>query len=167
MMKKWMTMVICAIMLTGCAAPTFETLGDIPHQQVAAPVLRKVVLTLPEGAVKSVWSGEEDTMYLCDGYTVHLQTMDSGDLKQSIRSLSGFDPDALTVVKSTCGDHDRYDWVWTAAGEGGDAVFRCALLDDGNFHYALTVSAPANAAGTLTEQWTNIMSTFCLENIEN
>ena len=163
MLKKWMTIGICAILLTGCTAPTFETLGDIPHQQVVAPVPQKVVLTLPEGAVKSVWSGEEDTMYLCDDYTVHLQTMDSGDLKESIRSLSGFDPDDLTLVKSTCGDHDRYEWVWTAVGEGGDVICRCALLDDGKFHYALTVSASATAAGTLTEEWTDIISTFCLK----
>ena len=109
MLKKWMTIGICAILLTGCAAPTFETLGDIPHQQVAAPVPQKVVLTLPEGTVKSVWSGEEDTMYLCEDYTVHLQTMDSGDLKQSIRCLSGFDQDDLTVVGEVFG-------VWNIEG---------------------------------------------------
>ena len=167
MLKKWITIGICAFLLTGCAAPTFETLGDIPHQQVAAPVPQKVVLTLPEGAVQAVWAAEGDTMYLCEDYTVHLQTMDAGDLKRSIRSLSGFDPENLTLVKSTCGDHDRYEWVWTAAGEGGDAVYRCALLDDGDFHYALTVTAPATTAGTLTEEWTKIMSTFCLEHTEN
>jgi hypothetical protein len=167
MLKKWITIGICAILLTGCAAPTFETLGDISHQQVAAPVPQKVVLKLPEGAVKSVWSGEGDTMYLCNDYTLHLQTMDAGDLRKSIRLLSGFAPENLTLVKSTCGDHDRYEWVWTAAGEGGDAVYRCALLDDGNFHYALTVTASASTAGTLTEEWKNIMSTFCLEHTEN
>lgn len=167
MLKKWIVFGICTVLLTGCAAPTFETLGDIPHQQVAAPAARKVVLTLPDGAVQTVWSGEEDTMYLCENYTVHLQTMDSGDLKGSVRLLSGFDPEKLTIVKSACGDHDRYEWVWTAAGEGGDAVYRCALLDDGSFHYALTVSASAAAAGKLSEEWNEIMSTFCLEHTEN
>lgn len=163
MLKKWMLMIICACLLTGCAAPTFETLGDVPHQQVAAPVPRKVVLELPEGAVKSVWSGEEDTMYLCEDYTVHLQTLGAGDLSASIRHLSGFDKEQLTIMQSRCGDHDRYEWVWTAAGEGGDAVYRCALLDDGDFHYALTVTASAATAGAFTEEWTEIMSTFRLK----
>lgn len=163
MLKKWITIGICAILLTGCATPTFETLGDIPHQQVAAPLPQKVVLKLPENAVQAVWSEESETMYLCQDYTVHLQTLDSGDLKSTIRQLSGFDKDRLTLVESRCGDHDRYEWVWIAAGEGGDVLCRCAVLDDGNFHYALTVTASTEAAGALTEEWNGIMSTFCLE----
>ena len=166
MLKKWIAIGICAVLLTGCASPTFETLGDIPHQQVAAPVPRKVVLTLPDGAVKSVWSGEGDTMYLCEDYTVHLQTLDSGDLKSSIRQLSGFDNDQLTLMQSRCGDHDRNEWVWTAAGEGGDVICRCTVLSDGSFHYAMTLTADASAAGKLTQEWNDIMSTFCLEESE-
>lgn len=163
MMKKWIAIGLCAFLLTGCAASTFETLGDIPHQQVAAPSAKKVVLSLPENAVQAVWGSEEDIMYVCGDYTLHLQTMDAGDVKGSISRLSGFDPENLTVVESRCGDHDRYEWVWTAAADGGDVICRCALLDDGNFHYAITVTADASAAGQLSQQWNDLLSTFCLE----
>lgn len=163
MLKKWFLLLLMMGMLTGCASPTFETLGDIPHQQVAAPTPRKVVLTLPEEAQQAVWSQNGDTMYLCDDYTIHLQTLNAGDLQGSIRQISGFDREKLTVMESVCGDHDRYEWVWTAPGEGGDAVFRCVLLSDGDFHYALTVSADATEAGGLTDQWNALLGSFCLE----
>lgn len=163
MLKKWFLLLFTMGMLTGCATPTFETLGDIPHQQVAAPAPRKVVLSLPEKAQQAVWSQEGDTMYLCNEYTIHLQTMDGGDLQGSMRQISGFDREKLTVIESVCGDHNRYEWVWTAPGEGGDAVFRCVLLSDGDFHYAVTVSADAEDAGRLTDQWNTLLSSFCLE----
>ena len=163
MLKKWMLIGICAILLTGCASPTFETLGDIPHHQVAAAVPREVVLELPEEAVLSVWKNEADTMYLCWDFSVHLQTLEAGDLQGSIRQLCGYDRANLTVVESCCGDHSRYEWVWIAAGEGGDEIYRCALLDDGDFHYALTLTASSDTAGALSQTWNEIMASFCLE----
>ena len=162
-MKKWILVFFC-LLLTGCgSAPTFETLGDVPHQQAVAPIPRSVLLELPADAVKAAWTGAEDTLYLCEDYTVHLQTLSAGDLGGTIRRLSGFEKENLTVIESRCGDHKRYEWVWTAAAEGGDAVYRCAVLDDGNFHYALTLSAGATDAGGLTEAWNQMISTFCLE----
>ena len=165
MLKKWLLMMLCATLLTGCASATFETLGDIPHQQVDAPMPRKVILDLPEDTVQAVWSQEDDTMYLCQDYTVHLQVLSAGDLQSTIRQVSGFEKENLTILESRCGDHDRFEWVWIATGEGGDAVYRCAVLSDANFHYALTLSANAETAGNLTEQWNNIMRSFCLENV--
>lgn len=163
MLKKCFFLLLMMGMLTGCASPTFETLGDVPHQQVAAPTPRKVVLTLPEEAHQAMWSQDGNTIYLCDDYTIHLQTLQASDLQSSIRQISGFDREKLTVLESACTDHDRYEWVWTAPGEGGDAVFRCVLLSDGDFHYALTVSADADDAGSLTEQWNALLGSFCLE----
>lgn len=162
MLKKWLLVWIC-LLLTGCTSATFETLGDIPHQQVDAPTPRKVVLQMPEDTVQAVWSQEGDTMYLCDDYTVYLQTFQAGDLNNTVRLLSGFEKDKLTMMQKHCGDHDRYEWVWISAGEGGDMLNRCAVLSDGNFHYSLTLSADTIAAGDLMEEWNALMSSFCLE----
>ena len=164
MIRKCFLLVLCAVMLTGCTSATFETLGDVPHQQVDAPLPSQVILDLPENTVLAVWSQEEDTLYLCQDYTAHLQTLSAGDLRTTVQKLSGFSPENLTILESRCGDHDRYEWIWVAAGEGGDVVNRCAVLSDGNFHYALTLSANADAAGNLTAQWNSLMNSFCLEN---
>ena len=166
MLKKWMLLCLCAVLLTGCSSATFETLGDEHDQQVAAPLPRNVTLELPQEAVQSVWASEVDRMYLCGDYTVYLQTMPSGDLAGSVRQLSGMDIQKLTVLTSSCEDHQRYEWVWVAAGEGCDAVYRCVLLDDGNFHYALTLTADSFTVGSMNEAWNGILSSFCLEELQ-
>lgn len=163
-MKKWIMMALTALMLTGCAAaPTFETLGNISHSNPSAPVQRQVLLELPDDAAEPVMADDSDTMYICDNYTIVLQTMEAGDLTATVRSLCGFTPDQLTVLESRCADHDRMDWVWTAAGEGGDVVCRAAVLDDGDFHYTLCVMADADEAGELTQTWNALFRSFCLE----
>ena len=163
MLKKWIMTGICLLCLTGCAQTTFETLGDVAHQQVLAPIAREIVLQLPQDAVQAVWEGESDIFYICEDYTIHLQTLEAGDLNSSIQIMSGFQKNALTVLESRCGDHGRYEWVWTAVAEEGDLVCRSVLLDDGNFHYALTLAADASVAGSLSDQWNILMSSFCLE----
>lgn len=163
MWKKWIGMGLCVFLLTGCAQSTFETLGDVQHQNVVAPAARKIQLDLPQDTILAVWEREGDSLYMCRGYTVHLQTLDGGDLEGTIRSLSGFEKDGLTVLQTVCGDHSRYEWVWTAAGEGGDVICRSAVWDDGDFHYGLTLMADASVAGSLTAQWNELMASFCLE----
>jgi VCBS repeat-containing protein len=53
---------------------------------------------------------------------------------------------------------DRYESVWSAVGEGEDQVGRLVILDDGNYHYAVTVMAPAETAGELTKTWQKLLN---------
>lgn len=166
-MKKWMCVILAAMMLTGCsAAPTFETLGNVDHLDPDIPAPREIALILPDDAMQPVIASGADQLYVCEAYTISVQTMASGDLSATVQSISGFSPEQLTILESRCGDHDRLDWVWTAAAEGGDAMCRAALLDDGIFHYTLCVTASAEAAGTLNEQWNALFGSFCLKEME-
>lgn len=162
-MKRGILFLLVLLILTGCSSATWETLGDIPHQDVAAPAMQQILLTLPEDSAEAVWSGENEKMYLCEDYSIHIQTLDGGNIASSVQELSGFLPKNLTIVESRCGNHQRYEFVWTAAAEEGDLISRCALLDDGNYHYALTVTAAAADAGNLQSQWNELMRSFCLE----
>lgn len=164
-MKKWMVILVCMLLLSGCGArETFETLGNVPHLPPSLPQMQAVCLTIPGEAALAV-SGEDGNMkiYECDGYLMVLQTFDSGDLQKTIRSLSGFSPEQLTVMESTCGDHVRYDWIWTAVAEEGDMVCRGAVLDDGGYHYSLYVMAPAGESAGLAAQWNQLFGSFCLD----
>ena len=165
-MKKHIVLLLSALLLTGCASPTWETLGDVSHQDVAAPIMQEMTLTLPNGSAEETWSAKNEKMFICDNYNIHLQTMDGGNIPSSIQNLSGFLPKDLTIMESRCGDHDRYEWVWTTVAEEGDMVSRCVLLDDGNYHYALTLTAAATDAGNLTAQWNALTASFCLEKYE-
>lgn len=164
-MKKWLVILVGMLFLTGCGSvETYETLGDVAHLSPTAAQMQQVVLTLPQEAALAVSGGDgEVTVYECDGYMIQLQTFASGDFSKTIRALCGFDPDALTVMESACGDHTRYDWVWTAVAEEGDVVCRGAVLDDGGHHYSLCVMASAEDSAALAAQWNGLFASFCLE----
>ena len=161
-MKKLMIFLLLTIILAGCAAtPTFETLGQVQHQQTVTHPAAEVLLSLPEDAA-AVTFGGSDTVYECNGYTLVLQTCSSGDLTATVQALSGFSPEKLTILESAAQTLRRYDWVWTAAGEGGDLLCRAAVLDDGNYHYCVYALAPAQNAGKLTEEWNELFASFRL-----
>ncbi len=163
-MKKIGWIFLILLLLTGCAGQqTFETLGTVPHQSPSTPQQAQVMVQLPEDAAQDVFQGEAETVYVCDGYTICLQTFPSGDLKTTIQNLCGYDPEKLTVMESTSGAADRYDWVWTALADEGDMIGRGAVLDDGNFHYCLYVMAKAADAGNLSEQLNGLFRSFHLE----
>lgn len=162
-MKKWIILLLCCLLLTGCdATGAMETLGNVEHVSATQPVMRKIRLALPQDATVLTMSGE-DTIYLCQDYAIAVQVLPGGDLSGTIRSITGFEKDVLTVMETACGDHKQYAFAWTAAAEAGDAVCRGVVLDDGNYHYALSLSADAAAAPALKQVWSDLLESFCLE----
>lgn len=159
-MKKCCVLLICALLLTGCtAAQTFETIDDV-YAEGEPAVMRQVSLEIPQAA--EVISSDAGTIYLCQGYEVTVQTMAAGDLNATMRSLTGFDADELTMVETGMTEAARYECVWTAAAEGGDAVGRAVVLDDGCYHYCVTVMASENDAGALRQTWQTLLETVQL-----
>lgn len=163
-MKKWWILMFMVVFLTGCAAEeTFETVNDVMDQPVMAPA-GQIALELPESAsAQTALGAEENRLYFCDGYTVTVQTMERGDLKRTAKSLCGFDTAELKIVETSDGDIKRWDWVWTAAGEGGDAIGRAAVIDDGKYHYCVTVMADAQQAGEMEDQWSKLFRSFRID----
>ena len=160
-MKKYAVLgLILALALCGCADQTvYEQVGDV--YAVIAPEPAEIVVALPEdAAVLTAGGAENGYLYFCDGYTLTVQTLAGGDLDGTFRDLTGFSEEDLTVVSAA---PDRYECVWTCAGEGGDQVGRMVLLDDGVCHYAVTVMADAADAGDLRQTWDAIMASVSLE----
>ena len=161
-MKKMCIILIACLLLAGCSArETFETVEDeFGQQQIAAP--RQMLLTLPENAAAQTVQSDYGQRYFCDGYETTLQTMSAGNLNATLRQLTGFGADALTVVETGLTDNTRYECVWTAAGEGGDMVGRAVILDDGVYHYCMTAMASADMAAQLRQTWQDLFETFTL-----
>lgn len=161
-MRKILVFVCVLLFLPGCKAEdVFETLGPVLHQPEQLPAMAGLQLTLPDSAALQTFGGETDKIYECDGYTLVLQTLDGGDLVRTVHDLSGFAPEKLTIMK-TAAQVQRYDWAWTAVGESGELICRAAVLDDGNYHYCLTVFAPAASGGALAEEWNTLFASFGL-----
>lgn len=153
-MKKIGCLLLICAMLCGCAAPTFETLGDVLHEQAGAGTPAEVCLSLPENAEAM------GNAYFCDGFYLEVQTLDAGDLNETVRAMSGFSADDLTVMTANVNGADRYEWVWSAVGEEGEVICRAAVIDDGSYHYCLTAIAPAETGGNLADIWNTLFSSF-------
>lgn len=159
-MKKLCCLLIFVLFLAGCqSTPTFETMADVyAPQPKNAP--KEVKLELP--ADTQVIAGDSGKLYLCDGYDVTVQTVSGGDINSTITNLTGFATDALTIMQTSVADVNRYECVWTAAGETGDTVGRAVVLDDGQYHYCITVMGQAENAGALAETWQELLSSVSL-----
>ena len=161
-MKKWLIFGLCMVFLSGCAAEeTFETVADEQVQSVSAP-LRQLQVELPEEAAAPTSESESGTLYQCDGYEIILQTMESGDLNGTIQSVSGYSRSYVTVMETNLAGWKRYDFVWASAGEQGDRLGKAAILDDGNYHYCVSVLGDADRAAEFEEIWERLFDSVSL-----
>ena len=161
-MKKFLLWLVLALSLVGCGeAEVFETVADEMVQSVMAEP-REISLTLPEEAVLPAMETDNGTLYICKNYDVSIQTLQSGNLEGTIRSVSGFDMYDLSIMETTVSDADCYEFVWTSAGEREDQVCRCRILDDGNYHCVLTAMIDADLIGEYQEIWNGMFQSFGL-----
>lgn len=150
-MKKVLIMILLAGLLTGCAAQeTFETVDDgIKAEAVVSP--QQFFVILPEEAAVPTCQDDGGELYVCQDYTISKQILQSGDLEKTVQTLTGKSAEELEIIHTTQSNWDRYDFVWTAAGEEGLQLGRACILDDGNYHYALSTMTGEEAASDLRE----------------
>lgn len=162
MKKFWIIGICVVVLLAGCASPELETISDVYVTQPPAEKMT-IHLELPEDAAEAVMEGSEGTrLYLCDGYELRLQTLDSPSLDDVLRSVTGYGEDRLTVIKTRDGNFDRYDCVWCAAGEEGELVGRTAVISDGSYYYCVSALADSGSAYDLNEVWQEILDSITL-----
>ena len=158
-LKRWIGICVLALLLCGCRAEeTLETVSDewlVPA--MAKP--REISVHLPEDAVTPVLEQDDRRLFMGQGYEIMLETLASGDLNGTIRTLSGYDREQLTVLETRQGDADRYDFVWTTAGEVGDRLGRAVILDDGEYHYCMSV---LRNPGDSQVTWKSVFGSFSL-----
>ena len=161
-MKIFLCMVL-AMLLTGCTQPKdFETMSDA-YMEPELPLAQRVDFQLPEDAAKAVLeSAGTGTLYLCDGYSVAVQTLPAGNLDATMREVTGYGADQVQLWQRKEGDYSRYTCVWASLGEGGDQMCKATILDDGNYHYVLSVMAAAEDAGELADTWQQLMDSFSI-----
>lgn len=162
MLKKYVWLLAVILCLTGCAEQeTFETVSD----EISTPAIatmQQTLVELPEGATSTVMETDGGRLYFCDDYTVSRFVMQSGDLEKTVKTISGFATDQLQIMQTNWGETERYDFVWTAASETGQQLYRACILDDGNYHYILTAAGQAEQAGQLQEAWVKMFDSFRL-----
>lgn len=156
-MKKFWIWALLPLVFTGCAAEeTFETIADEQVLSVMAQP-REISVQLPEEAAVPVLENEEQKVYLCEDYEIIIETMSSGDLSSTVRTLTGYEKEQLTVMETQWQDVTRYEFVWASAGEEGDRLGRGVILDDGDYHYCMTLLWDAQEKRT---SWDEVFASF-------
>ena len=151
-------LMVMALLLCGCGArETMETISDEPVQAVMAQP-REISVRLPDNAVAPVLEGEAEQVYFSDDYEIVIETLSAGDLDATMRSISGYGRDQLTVMETQWDHVTRYDFVWAAAGETGDRLGRAVVLDDGQYHYCMSVLRDAQAVSQVV--WRDVFASF-------
>lgn len=161
-MKKIILCVLMMLLLCGCAAEeTLETVADDLVQPVMAQP-REIAVSLPGEASIPTMEGDTGRMYLAADYEIYIQTLDAGDLNATIQTVSGYSKDALTVMNTETDGVERYEFVWVSAGEEGERIGRGVVLDDGNYHYVMTVLRDADTTETSQIGWSDVFASFQL-----
>ena len=159
-MRKMIVVLISVLILAGCGSTqTLETIADEPVLAVSAEQ-RKVTVELPDDAAVMTMSCDNKTIYLCGGYEICFEVLDAVDLDRTIKQVTGFHEEYLTVLKTGYEGFSKHEMVWSSAGETGDYLGRAVVLDDGDHHYVLSALAPADMVQNLEGQWEEMFASF-------
>ena len=161
-MKRIALILALVVLLSGCgAAMTYETLAD----EAILPVMgepKEIWVSLPEDSVMPAMESEYGAIYLCEDFEVSVQTLEAGDLNATVQTISGYEAEDLTILQTGYGEIEKYEFVWTMAGEMGQRVGRATVLDDGSYHYCLCATIDAELISEYQEVWNGIFESFSL-----
>ncbi len=161
-MKKIVVFALVTMLLAGCAAEeTLETVSD----DLVQPVMGKpseIAVSLPGEVSVPTMEGDTGRMYLASDYEVYIQTLAAGDLNATIKTVSGYDRENLTVMETNPDGVSRYEFVWVSAGENGERLGRGVVLDDGSYHYVMTVLRDTETTENSQIVWNDVFSSFRL-----
>ena len=164
-MKKWMVGLVLLLCLTFCACSsveTFEIISDvIVVGQVSEPA--KVSVRIPDDAALAVMSGNDGQSYEGDHYQIVIQTYAAGDLNKTLRYVTGYNSEQLNLMEVPSEGYNKYLGAWSSVSGEGELVGRCAVLDDGLYHYCLSVLVDANMSGEMRDEIDALFADYSLE----
>ncbi len=165
-MKRLCVVILLLVLTCGCAKQTvYETMSDNLQQITAEPL--DVILDLPDEVAVSVFSnGNGNEIYISNDYTVETYLMPAGDMRKTVLEITGFDMEDVSILQTQADGIKRYECTWTSTGEGELQACRATILDDGNYHYVLTVIGDQTAASEHSEEWKQIFKSYMLKDTD-
>ena len=164
-MKKWMVglILLFGVVLCACGrAETFEIISDVVVTgQLSEPA--KISLRIPDDATLAVMSSTDGQSYEGDHYQIIIQTYAAGDLNQTLQQITGYSSNQLKLMEVTTEAYGKYLCAWSSVSEEGELVGRCAVLDDGRYHYCLSVLVDAQKSGEMRGEIDALFADYSLE----
>ncbi len=159
---KIIAVILCMlVLLTGCTQEVFETVDDPVDVQVMS-VPATLLIDLPESAATPVIEGASGKLYFCEDYEIMIETLNAGNLDLTLQTLTGFSKDEMQLLETKRCGVACYEGAWSAAGEAGDQVGRVMVLDDGVYHYCISLMTDANDVSDCSTEWQSIFDSVAL-----
>lgn len=162
-MKGIVVVLVLALCLGGCVnitEPPRETVADEIMEPTAAEPKPMSVWLPEEAAAQTMAEGETGQCYTWGSSELRLQTLQGGDIRATLRKLTGMDPEKLTVMEYEREGLQRYQTVWSMTGEEGVSLGRCMVADDGSYHYCISLISPETEDNT--EEYAQICASLDL-----
>lgn len=162
-MKIMIAIILAALLMTGCAATeTFEKVQDVyKGETLKSP--GEVKIQLPPDTGKTVLTGAQGRVYFCEGYEIAIETFIGGDLQRTVKNISGYDYENITIFETVASSGlKRYEFVWTSVGAEGEMVGRSVIIDDGSYHYCVSMLANSEEVGSLQSVWQEVLQTIAV-----
>ena len=160
-MKKVCIALVISLFLCGCTPTDLETMADTDTATaMAEPV--EISITLPEDASLLTMENPLSKYYFCQGYDVAVEVMKSGNLDESIQTITGYGKEELELVETNRNGISCYEMVWTTVGETGDCVGRLLVLDDNNYHYCVSALSSAESVANHADAWNALFASVSL-----
>ena len=157
---KFLVLLMTVLLIAGCApAQVYETVTDEPVLSASAQP-GMISFDLAQEPILPAMETDGGQLYLCGDFDVMVQTLDGGDLSDTVFRISGFLPEELTLIRTESADVDKYEFVWTSATDEGQLIGRATVLDDGNYHYAMSATVNAELIEEYQEIWNGIFESF-------
>ena len=164
-MKKVVIVLLMVLLLSGCGQDHYEQRQAPCGTQTASPAPGVINISVTDELSAPVMSTREgDRIYIADDYEVSLQTLPGGAVDETLKICTGFDRDKLTVLETEKDGMKRYDCVWSSAGEGTQWVGRTTVLDDGAYHYVLTVTG--DDGSKVASAWQQLSDSFSVSIVQ-
>ncbi len=155
MKKLWVLLAV--VLLAGCQARDYETLSDAYVEQQPQP--GELFFLVPADGTVMTCSQPGEELYLWEGCTLSVRRRTAGDLDATLREVTGYGREALSPLQWEENGLDYTACAYVCAGEGGDRLGRTLVLDDGAWHYCLTLLVEADRAEEYSSLWENLKST--------
>ena len=145
-MKKFVFLLVLMLCLAGCGEePVMETVADPVVEPVLAEPQAWSVWLPEEAAAQTMADGEAGECYTWGECELRIRTLDGGDIRATLQTLTGLDPEKLTVMEYERDGIQLYQTVWSSTTEEGVLLGRCMVADDGAHHYCISLLSPEDA----------------------
>ena len=172
-MRKIAFSAILLLCVSLCACgkkPVFETVDDQIVPALAEEPSYVIFVSLPQDVTEQTFFDDQNR-HLCTqaegNYEVMTEVLSDLSTEEALRSITGMDRQAITVLKAEVNGMPEYHASWTSMTDEGAYLSRMVMVSAGGNYYCMRFSAPEELGAEVQDTMEEIFASFALEPLES